>query len=361
MTASIRYGVVGAGMMGREHIGNLAALDGAVLTAMADPYLLSLDEAWAVAPEPKPALFESLTKLVDSGLCDAVVVASPNHAHFSALMELLPTDLHILMEKPLCSTVEDCLRVREAARGREALVWVGMEYRYMPAIARLIRETDRGTAGDLKMLTVREHRFPFLPKVGDWNRWNANTGGTLVEKCCHHFDLMNRILGERPVAVFASGAQDVNHLDERYGERVPDILDNAYVILDYPGGRRAMLELCMFAEGGRNQEEVTAVGDQGKIEAHIPSNEVAIGGRGEPWFSPRVEKVTDPRIAYQGHHYGASYLEHLDFRDAILGNGASQVSIEDGLWAVAMGAAAQLSIAENRPVAMTEILPDHPL
>lgn len=73
MTASIRYGVVGAGMMGREHIGNLAALDGAVLTAMADPYLLSLDEAWAVAPEPKPALFESLTKLVESGDRKSVV------------------------------------------------------------------------------------------------------------------------------------------------------------------------------------------------------------------------------------------------------------------------------------------------
>ena len=163
--------------------------------------------------------------------------------------------------------------------------------------------------------------------------------------------------GERPVRVFASGGQDVNHLEERYGGRVPDILDNAYVILDYPGGRRAMLELCMFAEGGRNQEEVTAVGDRGKIEAHIPSNEIAVGGRGEPWFSPRVEKVTDPRIAYQGHHYGASYLEHLDFRDAILGAGKLRVSVEDGLWAVAMGAAAQLSIAETRPVAMTEILP----
>ena len=100
--------------------------------------------------------------------------------------------------------------------------------------------------------------------------------------------------GERTVSVFASGGQDVNHLEERYGGRTPDILDNAYVILEYPGGRRAMLELCMFAEGGRNQEEVTAVGDRGKIEAHIPSKEIAVGGRGEPWFSPRVEKVPTP-------------------------------------------------------------------
>lgn len=357
MISPIRYGVVGAGMMGREHIGNLAALDGAVLTALADPHPPSLEEALAVAPPLKPALFATHAELAGSGLCDAVVVASPNHTHFPVLSDLLPTGLHLLVEKPLGITVEECLKVREAARGREALVWVGMEYRYMPAIARLIRETDRGAAGDLKMLTIREHRFPFLPKVGDWNRFKANTGGTLVEKCCHHFDLMNRILGDKPTAVFASGNQAVNHLDERYGGRVPDILDNAYVILDYPGGRRAMLDLCMFAEGGRHQEEVTAVGDRGKIEAHIPSNEVSIGGRGEPWFSPRIEKATDPRIKYQGHHYGASYLEHLHFRDAVLGNGGGQrVSVEDGLWAVAMGAAAHLSITEGRPVRMDEVL-----
>ena len=45
------------------------------------------------------------------------------------------------------------------------------------------------------MLSIREHRLPFLQKVDDWNRFNKNTGGTLVEKCCHFFDLMRRIIG----------------------------------------------------------------------------------------------------------------------------------------------------------------------
>jgi myo-inositol 2-dehydrogenase / D-chiro-inositol 1-dehydrogenase len=57
------------------------------------------------------------------------------------------------------------------------------------------------------MLTIREHRFPFLEKVGDWNRFNRNTGGTLVEKCCHFFDLMRLILRDDPVRVMASGGQ----------------------------------------------------------------------------------------------------------------------------------------------------------
>ena len=68
--------------------------------------------------------------------------------------------------------------------------------------------------GDFKMLTITEHRFPFLQKVGDWNRFNENSGGTFVEKCCHFFDLMRLIIGADPIRVMASGRQEVNHLDE---------------------------------------------------------------------------------------------------------------------------------------------------
>ena len=109
----------------------------------------------------------------------------------------------------------------------------------MPPIARLIDEVAAGAVGIPKMISIREHRFPFLEKVGDWNRFSENTGGTLVEKCCHFFDLMVQIMPGRPVRVMASGAQDVNHLDEVYDGRVPDILDNAFVIVDFDDGARA--------------------------------------------------------------------------------------------------------------------------
>ena len=129
--------------------------------------------------------------------------------------------------------------------------------------------------GNVHMVSIREHRFPFLNKVGDWNRFTRNTGGTLVEKCCHYFDLMNLITGQRPVSVMASGGQNVNHLDEFYDGERSDILDNAYVIVEYPNNVRAMLDLCMFAEATRNQEELSVVGDAGKVEALIPQNSCA--------------------------------------------------------------------------------------
>ena len=143
-------------------------------------------------------------------------------------------------------------------RGKPAFFWVGMEYRYIRSIKRLIEEVDKGTVGNLHMVSIREHRFPFLKKVGTWNRLKKNTGDTLVEKCCHFFDLMNRIAGPEyfPKRVIASGGQNVNHLDEVYGGEKANILDNAYVIVEYDNnGPRMLLELCMFAEASKTRKK----------------------------------------------------------------------------------------------------------
>ena len=139
----------------------------------------------------------------------------------------------------------------------------------MPPITSFIEHVDLVTGG-IKMLTIREHRFPFLRKIGDWNRFNVNSGGTFVEKCCHFFDLMRLITNSEPKRIMASAGQDVNHLDEVYDGKKSDILDNGYVIVDFENGTRAMLELCMFAEGSKYQEEIIATGPKGKLEAKIP-------------------------------------------------------------------------------------------
>ena len=119
------------------------------------------------------------------------------------------------MDKHLFTQEDGAERIKQFAAQYSAPVWVAMEYRYMPPVAALIDNLDTSTGG-ARMLTIREHRFPFLEKVGDWNRFNANSGGTFVEKCCHFFDLMRLILKSDPVRVMASGGQVVNHLNETY-------------------------------------------------------------------------------------------------------------------------------------------------
>ena len=365
----IRYGIIGCGSMGREHIENLKALDGAEVTAIADTDAGSRDAAAALCPNP-PKVFAQHRDLLASGLCDALVIATPNFTHAEVMRDALATDLHILVEKPLVTRVADGVELVELAKAKQkGIVWVAQEYRYMPPVAEMIRIAHEGGVGRIHQVAIREHREPFYPKVGDWNRFNAHTGGTLVEKCCHYFNLMDFILKESPRRVFASGGQRVNHLDERYGGKAPDILDSAFVIVEYPSGARASLDLCMFAENSVDNEQVLIVGDEGKLESLLPSCVLRFGrredwGRREVWGQPSgtakgvaVRQIRDTNIKYLGQHFGASYIEHQKFAHALRNGLAPEIPLEEGLRAVATGLAAHKSIDEGRVVALSEVLP----
>ncbi|MCB2053448.1 MAG: Gfo/Idh/MocA family oxidoreductase, partial [Geminicoccaceae bacterium] len=328
----MRYAVIGSGMMGQEHIRNLALIEGTSVTAVADPDPGMRQQAAALAGA-RP--FADHRELLAAGLADAVVVASPNHTHAAVLDDVLATDLPVLVEKPLCTTIEDCRRIEALAARRRAPVWVAMEYRFMPPVVRLIEEVEKGTIGTLRMLAIREHRFPFLVKVGNWNRFAAQSGGTMVEKCCHFFDLMRLILSAEPSRIYASGGQDVNHLDEDYGGERPDIIDNAFVVVDFDNGSRAMLDLCMFAEASRDQEEIAAVGDRGKVECGMPSSTLIVGRRApvsRMGVALPLERETipvDPRLLEVGDHQGSTWYQHRRFLDMLRTGGEPEVTVAD--------------------------------
>lgn len=361
---TVKYGIVGVGMMGREHLINLYHLrsEGVAVVAIADPHLpsqkLALDLAHSFNWPIK--VFSGHRELLDSLLCDVVVVSTPNMTHYQILMDIINhrKPHHVLVEKPLCTTVGHCKEVVNAARKRQdMLVQVGLEYRYMPPVAKLIEIVKGGSLGQVKMVAIREHRFPFLVKVNNWNRFNINSGGTLVEKCCHFFDLMRLFAGANPVRVMASGAIDVNHKDEIYDGKVPDIIDNAYVIVEFDNGSRGMLDLCMFAEGTKNEQEISVVGEIGKGEAFVPESIVRFGTRVDGRNGVQTLKAENDQIKYDGLHHGSSYLEHLHFLSAIRAKAkAPAVDLHDGLVSVAIGVAAQLSIEKGRFVTIEEVM-----
>lgn len=360
MAEVVRYGLVGTGLMGVEHIRNLAITPGAVVTAIADPVESSLGWAREALGElaDGASAFADSAALARSGLVDAVVVATPNYTHRKVLEPLFDADLPILCEKPLATTLEDARWVVERAARSPAPFWTAMEYRYMPPASAFIEEVHGGRVGALRMLSIREHRFPFLRKVGDWNRFAANTGGTMVEKCCHFFDLMRLITRSEAVRVYCSGAMDVNHLDEAYDGRRPDIIDNSFTTVDFANGVRAMLDLCMFADGAEQQEEITAVGDRARLDVLIPAGEIAYSprvGRGNPKHVERRIVSVDEAALRAGTHHGSTFYEHQRFNAAVRGQGPVEVTARDGLMAVAIGAAAEISARERRVVEMSEL------
>ncbi len=369
----VRYGIIGCGMMGQEHLRNIALLDDAEVVAIHEPDAIMRERAMALAPGA--IMVGSVAEVLAAEAVNCVLIASPNHRHLSQLEEIAALrPLPVLVEKPLFTNEADTARLAALRANYPAPVWVAMEYRYMPPVAHFIREAAAATGG-IRMLTIREHRFPFLRKVGDWNRFNRNTGGTLVEKCCHFFDLMRLVAGANPVRVMASGGQSVNHLDEVYDGQVSDIWDNAYVIVDFENGLRAMLELCMFAEGSRYQEEISAVGPSGKIECLVPGPgrfwPVHLGPAPTPQVvvsprnpaGPRILDVpVEPLLLAAGDHNGSTYYQHRGFADVVANGAAPQVSLEDGWWAVAVGKAAQLSASTGEAVggeALRALAPAH--
>ncbi|GAA0475969.1 Gfo/Idh/MocA family oxidoreductase [Parasphingorhabdus litoris] len=351
-----RYGIIGAGMMGREHISNIALVEGAELVALADPHSRSLEQSLAHAKSSgfDPVTYSNLSDMIGQASLDAIIIAAPNHEHYAIMQAVMQHPIAILLEKPMCTTVPDAKALHEAARTYPNLLWVGLEYRYMPPVTKFIESVHSGMTGPVKMLSIREHRFPFLEKVGDWNRFSENTGGTLVEKCCHFFDLMRHILRDEPVRVYATGGQDVNHLDERYDGRQPDILDNAYVVLDFAKGTRAVLDLCMFAEGSQEQEEIYVLGDRGKLQVGIPSANLTWSPRDKS--GPIVEYIETPADALQaGDHHGATFFQLTKFHDALVNGGKAEISTWDGLRSVEIGAAAHQSIDTGLPVDLAPV------
>ncbi len=387
----LRYGFIGCGMMGQEHLRNLAMIEGSVAAAIYEPDSAMQKLAASFAPE---SMFEgSLDALLARQDIDAWVITSPNQCHADQLTAIVAKNPKpVLLEKPACVDLAGVSALQaildKASSSSNLPIWTAMEYRYMPPITKLIEEAHRAQyTGEAVMFSIREHRYPFLTKVGDWNRFSRNTGGTLVEKCCHFFDLMRHVMQADPIRVYTSGGQNHNHLDEAYAGETPDILDNAYVVLDFPNGRRALLDLCMFAEGARYQEELCVVGAKGKLDCKVPGPgrfwpaelgdapvaQLTVSQRhktgADGWTNnPTITAVpqqtldipVDKALLAAGDHNGSTFYQHQKFFEMARAvkagdkNAKPEVSLADGLKAVLIGLAAEESAKSGQAISLVD-------
>ena len=122
------------------------------------------------------------------------------------------------------------------------------------------------------MLTIREHRFPFWKRLGIGTVSTPTVAGHLLKNAAiFRFDAFNSEI--RSCSRHGVGWASRKPFNETYDGQVPDIWDHGYVIVDFASGARAMLELCMFAEGAEFQEHIIATGPDGIIESLVPGPE----------------------------------------------------------------------------------------
>ena len=401
-------------MMGTEHISFMIRYRSIRLKWICDPNPSSIEKTLAVffnddgENREKPRIFNNESDmLADAQVKEEMhllVIATPNYLHKSQLIRWAQRPITILCEKPVAISEGQVADLREASSSFKADIWVAMEYRYIPAIHKLLELLP--LIGPLKKIAIRENRYPFLNKIGEWNKDIDKSGDTLVEKCCHFFDLFRLISHSEMHKCTTMIHRGLNWVNYGYHKRTDNpvpVIDSAYVLLDFEHNHEEQmddpeellmtgpspeynnpwkqstigcLELCMFAEGSRHQEEVIVTGLKGRLEAYLPENKVFFYERpNETEWSDR--SVPPPRSAiketiydcsdlsqvypfadeiplHSGYHYCSTAIEWKHLIDQIhakhdpnIGRFTPQVSLEDGIRAVEMGIEAMKNISNK--------------
>lgn len=365
-----RVNVIGTGTIGMEHMRVAALLGRFRIHGIFDPHPASVAtarEEYGKLSDDALVVYDSLESACNAQEADALMICTPNYTHIDVFDVAVKSGKPIFLEKPMATTLDDAKRIVEASKTYRSFIQVGLQYRYKaPYVEARHEALKRGTLGTIRTLSMSEYRPPFLDKVGQWNKFNAKSGGTLVEKCCHYFDLLASFAGARPERVYASSGRAVNFTDFRHEGVASDIDDHAFVIIDFANGVRANFTLNMFAPVFH--EELIVSGDRGRLvatERFDFQNEEAAQSRvsielGEDGASRKTEISYARPIEHSGHH-GSTYFEHIAFADQLDGKSVDAATPAEGLWSIIIATAAQESTRIGQPIDVSSLIEAHGL
>ncbi len=361
-----RFNIIGSGVMGQEHI-RITLMEGrATVHGIYDPNPKSVEMGKNMfafmGSKEVPVIYDSLDAACNDLDVDGLIICTPNFSHIDVVRVAAKSGKHILLEKPMATTIADAKEIAEIAKNYKGVFQIGLQYRYKAMYVEAIHEgLERKSVGDIKMISITEHRLPFLDKVNQWNKFSKYSGGTLVEKCCHYFDLMNLFAQSKPKEVYATGSMAVNFLDFEHKGQQSDILDNAFVNVIYENNIRAAFNLCMFSP--MFYEELVLCGDEGRLRTYecedfLPGERLktsleVMRGEGKP---SRVSTPTYPTYIENTGHSGATYYEHINFVDNIKGVKTNTATVDEGYWSIVVGAAAEESAKTGKPVLIQDLI-----
>jgi len=182
----IRLGFIGCGDMGSGHVAGFHMIEGCRVIAAADTSEESIRRCAGIVPNIE--MFSDYREIVARKDIDAVVISVPNFLHKEVTLAALAAGKHVFLEKPVAQNIEDCDAIIKAHSGSGLTLQVGLVYRYSNLYRSIAQISETGQMGDIYMVYCREHRENFpMP----WFFDPEKSGGALVDKNCHHFDLFN--------------------------------------------------------------------------------------------------------------------------------------------------------------------------
>lgn len=219
---AVKIGVVGLGVMGRQHARVVTTLEGVEFAAACDARPEA--RAWAEATLRVP-FYDDWRALLDQRL-DAVINALPTGLHYEVSRALLTGGVHVLVEKPIATTLEEATELVELASARGLVLMVGHVERFNPAVQALQREIATGLLGSIVTMAARRVGIarPTVPGVG-----------VAIDLAIHDIDVFSFLVGgQRGELLFAVAAElEPGHLVEdhvdvllRYGNAIGSIQAN---------------------------------------------------------------------------------------------------------------------------------------
>jgi len=222
---TLRIGICGAGNRGVYAFGALfGQRKDCRVAALCDTNAVRLRDAASLVGGD-PACYGSLGEMLARERLDAVTVATPDALHAEHACAALREGVHVLIDKPLATTVDGCRRILRASWRSGKVAMVGFNLRHVATIRRLKEIVDDGVLGRVFLIENREFYKGGRTYLSRWNRKYALSGGLWVHKGSHDFDLFNWILGfPKPARVAAFAGVNVftpEHLPFKLRKGVP--------------------------------------------------------------------------------------------------------------------------------------------
>lgn len=326
---TVRFGLLGAGRIGKVHAKAIASNPQAKLVAVAD--------AFEKAAKDLSAAYGCEIRTIDAieaaGDIDAVIICTPTDTHADLIERFARAGKAIFCEKPIdldVKRVEECLAV---VRQTKATLMVGFNRRFDPHFAAVRKAIDDGAIGDVEMVTITS-RDPGAPPAD----YITRSGGIFRDMTIHDFDMARFLLGEDPVAVTAHASVLV---DKKIGE-LGDY-DSVSVILSTASGKQCVISNSRRATYGYDQR-IEVHGSKGMVAAE---NQRAVSieiANGNGYTRPPLHDFFMTR-------YTEAYANEIAaFIEAIATGGQAAPSGEDGLIALALADAAVRSVKEGKTI-----------
>lgn len=321
---TINFGVIGVGGMGLGHCDSIAKAKNSRLTAVCD---IEPSVAEKVGRQFNVPFFQDTNKLIKSGLCDAVVIATPHPSHVSIAIECMRSGLHVISEKPLSETVSTADKMVRAARQCRVAFAVMFQRRFESSMAKAMEIVASGQIGNIyrTCMISPEFRTQAYYDSGKWRAtWAGEGGGVMMNQSPHIIDMFIQ-LGGMPSAVYGRVETRMHRIE---------VEDQAEALLKYPGGATGYL-YCSTNEFGPGQM-IEVFGDKGKLVLRNgeltlfrfkPGIRKAITHTRKPWDTPKLEPVPlKIPVKITGHFCVIQNMaRHLLYGERLVTPGASGI------------------------------------